>query len=94
MATAQATGKWRIGDAGTTIFGPKIGERFPEVVASKLSRENARKIIKAVNCHDELLDALAMALPYVEMAEHDDAYKPGAVANMVRQMREAIASAE
>lgn len=42
---------------------------------------------------DELLDALTIALPYVECAENDPAYKPGAVAKVVAQMRDAIAKA-
>ena len=43
---------------------------------------NARLITAA----PELFDALMMALPYVEMAEHDDSYKPGVVAKMVQRM--------
>ena len=50
---------------------------------------NARLIAAA----PELLDALTMALPYVEMAEHDDSYKPGVVAKMVQHMTDAIAKA-
>ena len=50
---------------------------------------NARLITAA----PELLDALTMALPYVEMAEHDDSYKPGVVAKMVQHMTDAIAKA-
>ena len=49
--------------------------------------------VRAVNAHDALLDALTLALPYVEMAELDDAYQPGAVAKMVKQMRAAITKA-
>lgn len=50
---------------------------------------NARLIAAA----PDLLEALTLALPYVEMAEHDEAYKRGEVAKMVRTMREAIAKA-
>lgn len=42
----------------------------------------------------DLLAALVEALPYVETAEHDDAYKPGAVAKVSKRMRAAIAQAE
>lgn len=41
----------------------------------------------------ELLDALITAIPYVETAEVDPAYKPGAVAKVVKQMRAVIAKA-
>ena len=53
------------------------------------SSANARLIAAA----PELLDAMTMALPYVEMAEHDDSYKPGVVAKMVQHMTDAIAKA-
>lgn len=42
----------------------------------------------------EMLEALVAALPYIETAEEDDAYKPGAVAKITRQVRAAIAKAE
>lgn len=42
----------------------------------------------------DLLHALIMALPYIEMAESDDAYKPGEVAKITRLVRAAILRAE
>lgn len=42
----------------------------------------------------ELLDALILALPYVETAEADEGYKPGAVAKVSAAIRAAIAKAE
>lgn len=54
----------------------------------------AAEIVRAVNTHAQLLDALTLALPYVEDAERDPAYDAGAVARMVRTMRTAIAAAE
>lgn len=41
----------------------------------------------------EILEALIAALPYVETAESDEGYKPGAVAKVSAQMRAAIAKA-
>lgn len=41
---------------------------------------------------DELLDMLVTALPYVETAESDPAYKAGAVAKITRRMHAAIAN--
>ena len=42
----------------------------------------------------DLLEALIAALPYVETAELDEAYKPRAVAKIVSQMKAAIAKAD
>jgi hypothetical protein len=41
----------------------------------------------------DMLAALYTALPYIEDAEHDPAYKPGAVAKVTAQVRAAIAKA-
>lgn len=41
----------------------------------------------------DLLEALIEALPYVECAEDDPAYKAGAVAKVVKNMRAALAKA-
>jgi len=42
----------------------------------------------------DLLNALVLALPYVEAAESDEGYKPGAVRGMVNIMKSAIEKAE
>jgi len=42
----------------------------------------------------EMLDMLYMVLPYLEMAQSDDCYKPGKVAAVVRSVRTLIAKAE
>lgn len=42
----------------------------------------------------DMYDALITALPYLETAESDEAYKPGAVAKVVKQVRNAISKAE
>lgn len=41
-----------------------------------------------------VLDALYLALPYVEDAEHDPAYKYDHVRKLTRQIRAALAQAE
>jgi len=55
---------------------------------------------KAANDYDllikaapDLLDTLVLALPYVECAEDDPTYKPGAVAKVVKKIHAAIAKA-
>ena len=47
-----------------------------------------------VSAAPDLLDALIVALPYIETAELDEAYKPGAVSKVSKQIRDAIAKAE
>lgn len=42
----------------------------------------------------DLLEALLLALPYVESAEDDPVYKPGAVKKVVETMLKAIARVE
>lgn len=55
---------------------------------------NAQFIVKAVNNHERLLEALTLALPYVEMAIEDQVYKAGAVDRMVKKIKDAIKLAE
>lgn len=50
---------YRVGDAGATIFGPKRKDgQLPAIIATNLRKDRSRMIVKAVNCHDELLTAL------------------------------------
>jgi hypothetical protein len=70
--TKWTPGPWRIGDAGTTIFGPPNGTPFPKTIASitnnpfpsKSQRANAR-LIAAAPC---LLEACKVALQYFPSA--------------------------
>lgn len=57
-AAGQHTkGKWRIGDAGLTVFGPPNGNPSPEVIARCYKREHARLIAAA----PEMLEFLTVA---------------------------------
>lgn len=62
-----------------------FGEQFPDEVEA-----NAQLIAAA----PDLLAALYLALPYVEVQDGDEHYKPGAVANTIKTMQAAIAKAE
>lgn len=50
--------------------------------------------LRAVNAHEELLDMVYRAIPYLEEITKDPLYKPGAVAETIRKMKQAIAKAE
>ena len=47
-------GPWRIGDAGHTVFGPKTDSPSPKIIASGLSRADA----KLIHAAPELLGVL------------------------------------
>lgn len=47
MTTTHTPGRWRIGDAGKTIFGPKTDAPSPAIVASVKHRADARLIALA-----------------------------------------------
>lgn len=50
--------------------------------------------IKSKNKAPDLLEALYIALPFVEDHEDSEVYKPGVVKAAVKKIRAAIASAE
>jgi len=54
-------GPWRVGYAGTTVFGAPNGSPCPTVIAIDLTRANARLIASGPN----LLRACQLALQYV-----------------------------
>ena len=53
-----------------------------------------RDLLRRAKHHDALLEALTRALPYVETAEADEAYKPGEVAKVTAMIRAAIRQAD
>ena len=83
-------------------FGLMVGSRDPG------KRYTIAHIFKTINVSPEtieadarliasapdLLAALTRALPYVETAEADEAYKPGEVAKVTAMIRAAIRQAE
>lgn len=69
--------------AGVMIFGEEPDRT-----------QRAERILRAVNSHDALVDALTLALPYVESALEDQGYKPGVVDRMVKSICAALKLAE
>lgn len=66
-----------------TVYAESDGDRVATVFRTK---ENATLIAMA----PEMAEMLITVLPYVEMAAHDPSYKPGAVREIVRQLRSVI----
>lgn len=77
-----------ISDSMDMDWTPRLGA---EHVCRAMEREGV--IARMISAH-EMLEALVMALPYVETAELDEGYKPGVVAKVAKAMRAAIDSAE
>ena len=62
-----------------------------EIVFTDTRRPEDARLIAAA---PDLLDALYLALPFVEDHEGSEIYKPGAVAEVIRKIRAAIDKAE
>ena len=62
-----------------------------EIVFTDTRRPEDARLIAAA---PDLLDALCLALPFVEDHEGSEIYKPGAVADAIRKIRAAIDKAE
>lgn len=62
MTTNHTPTPWRIGDAGHTVFGPPNGNPSPKIVAYDLMRDDAHLIVRAVNSHHTLVEALQALL--------------------------------
>lgn len=70
MESGNAThtpGRWRVGDAGATVFGPPNGNPAPEIIATVRRKANARLIAAA----PDLLAALERLCNYVSVAPPD-----------------------
>ena len=62
-----------------------------EIVYTDTRRPEDARLIAAA---PDLLDALCLALPFVEDHEGSEIYKPGAVTDAIRKIRAAIDKAE
>ena len=70
---------WRVGDAGNTVFGPKTDKPAPQIIADLMGcgenrKANAAFIVRAVNSHDMLVNALQKLLDCAETEKGMDFY--------------------
>jgi len=63
---------------------------LPDLVTKRGVYVPLADLYEAVGVLDDVHEALVRALPYVESEQDNPAYKPGAVAAVVKQMRAAI----
>lgn len=76
--SGHTQGVWRVGDAGHTVFGPPNGNPSPETIATVKKPDNARLIVKAVNCHADLVETLEYAAKLITTARQ---YFPKSIKN-------------
>ena len=56
MTGTNTQNGWRIGDAGTSIFGPRIPGKYPIIIASNLTRVQARAMIESGQGYRYVID--------------------------------------
>ena len=55
---SHTIGPWRVGDAGTTIFGPPNGSPAPQTIATMRQGKNWMSNAKLIAAAPDLLEAL------------------------------------
>ena len=96
MSTSHTPGPWAISKLATPAYAPEFGiyaggsERDLARIVGDNSTANAALIAAA----PDLLDALYLALPFIEDCAMDDCYKPGYVNKSLAAIKAAIAKAE
>lgn len=101
--SAHTPGPWHAtADLTTGAYGPSWTIRHDaQVVIAGVSgaalhrgAEQSAANAALIAAAPDLLDLLVKVLPYIETAEDDPAYKPGAVAKVTREILALIARAE
>lgn len=101
MSGAHTSGPWRmtLDDFGDYTIQPQgeelaiaavVNGQFKNLVGESHEQKANAHLIAAA---PDMFDALLTALPYIESAEEDEAYKPGVVAKVTAQIRDALAKA-
>jgi len=82
----------------STVHGPEIDAEYQEkqIVCSVINRADAAFIVKAVNCHEELLNALKAALYDVKNSMYTTSLKTieKAIANAEQAISRATAKGD
>ena len=88
---------WSIARSFDHAYIRNIEDDAGEIVAQVLDLDDYANDIKRarlIAAAPDLLDALCLALPFVEDHEVSEIYKPGAVAEAIRKIRATIDKAE
>ena len=94
MKTEHTPTPWRIGDAGHTVFGPPNGTPSPVTIAplsiaKGAGKANARFIVRAVNSHEALVEALTDLVAFSLSDEaNDERWQPLARARAALKLAE------
>lgn len=89
--TAQHT-PWYAADMGNDHQGLIVSEQDGRNIAVTYDKDDAPKIVRAVNCHDELLAALVACKEYIGTF-HDASSQRANTIEVYEQARAAIAKA-
>jgi len=89
--------QWHLSRSYDDAFIRNIEDESGELIAQVLDLDDFPECLdraRLMSAAPELLDALYIALPFVEDHEDSEVYKPGVVKDAVKKIRAAIASAE
>ena len=91
--STYAPGPWAISGANIKAIDHGIRFNIAKVSGGKLSPEGIAGTAALIAAAPDLLDALYLALPFIEDCEMDDCYKPGYVNKSLDTIKAAIAKA-
>lgn len=96
MLQGHTPGPWTADNLGG--ISADTGRGYPMLVAitqvDPMTGNNRADNARLIAAAPDMLDMLYRVLPFIEGCEADDAYKPGAVRGLIKDMMALIAKAE